>query len=397
MDQPVARIVDDESHAPAQAREVAVRSLYPDEPEGPQATEYSDGYVATREVGGEERIFPSPERTRTPLFTAAAKIFQVHPGYGKGSLLATGTLHVMTPQQTEGAEEVSLVGECGETRFFFKWTDTCIKIAPAEYMLMADTDCVGIELQSSSPEATSKFDHLLRDRCIFRVEEDPDATLVPSDFQGDARRSLYPEDPTSQTVAKMTGWLCHAIMKASTGTANSIHSYGSKKTDAVTQSSGDISLGHAKRSESIRSATEKARKVITRISDKLSRHVGDKLVKHVEVKPGDSGLKAKARQLAASALLAYAEVTDSLVSGYTLVMDSTKQESQKYVEKRYGENAKITVGNSTAAVTNVGVSAITARRVLSVRKIVKSNAKYIAKRHAQNFVGKPTTATTRTV
>lgn len=90
-------------------------------------------------------------------------------------------------------------------------------------------------------------------------------------------------------------------------------------------------------------------------------------------------------QLALSSLLSYNELSDSLAEGYMLVLGSTKEQSQGYVEKKYGKNAKQVVGDSTAAVINVGHAALVTRRVISVKKVLTSNVKYIAKKKVENF------------
>jgi len=87
-------------------------------------------------------------------------------------------------------------------------------------------------------------------------------------------------------------------------------------------------------------------------------------------------------------MLAYAEVSDAVAQGYFEVVQAGKEEGQAYAEKKYGENAKETVRHATATAANVGKTAYATRRIVSVKRIVKSNAKYTAQKGIENYSNK---------
>mmetsp|Transcript_18583 Transcript_18583/g.74688 ORF Transcript_18583/g.74688 Transcript_18583/m.74688 type:complete len:307 (+) Transcript_18583:412-1332(+) len=296
----------------------------------------------------------------------------------------------MSPVAGENMEQVSFIGSCGDLRFYLKPSDHCIRIAPNTYLFMVAEDCLGLELKNPKEDTIWNFESFLNKNTSFLVEEDPDAVLTAQDFLNIPRDDMYPQDKTSQSIMKMTGWLCHAIVKTGHGTASTVHKYGEKKIAEIPAEgeSEDLPENYAKNAQRARKVTKKMSDVVNKISDKVSHKFGDKMVKHVEVQEGDSESKVWMRQVAASSLLAYAEVSDAVAQGYVEVVKASKEEGQAYAETKYGENAKETVRHGTATAANVGKTAYATRRIVSVRKIVKSNAKYAAQKGIENYSNK---------
>ncbi|KAJ8909214.1 hypothetical protein NDN08_005906 [Rhodosorus marinus] len=358
------------------------RSVYP------EATLYADGVTTVRE--SIERVFPRANESAKPLFEGNASIFQVHPRYGKGTLLAEGAVKFMSPVAGENMDQVSLIASCGDLRFYLKPFDHCVRISPNMYLFMMAEDCLGLELKNPKEDTVWNFESFLNKNTNFLVEEDPDAMLTAKDFLNIPRDDMYPQDKTSQSIMKMTGWLCHSIVKTGHGTASTVHKYGEKKIAEVPAEAGseDLPENYAKNAQKARTVTKKMSDVVNKISEKVSHKFGDKVTKHIEVQEGDSDNKMRMRQIAASSLLAYAEVSDAVAQGYVEVVQAGKEEGQAYAEKKYGQNAKETVRHGTATAANVGKTAYATRRIVSVKKIVKSNAKYAAQKGVENYSNK---------
>uniref|UniRef100_A0A7S0G5H3 Uncharacterized protein n=1 Tax=Rhodosorus marinus TaxID=101924 RepID=A0A7S0G5H3_9RHOD len=186
----------------------------------PEATLYADGVTTVRE--SIERVFPRADESAQPLFEGAAMIFQVHPKYGKGTLLAEGPVQFMAPVVVENMDQVSLIASCGDLRFYLMPSDHCVRISPNTYLFMMAEDCLGLELKNPKEDTIQDFESFLNKHTNFLVEEDPNAVLTAQDFLNTPRDDVYPQDKTSQSIMKMTGWLCHSIVKTGHGTASTV-------------------------------------------------------------------------------------------------------------------------------------------------------------------------------
>jgi hypothetical protein len=139
---------------------------------------------------------------------------------------------------------------------------------------------------------------------------------------------------------------------------------------------GEAAIGAAKAtrrgSEMVLNATKS---VTGAISDILGGGIG----RAAAIKDDDSALKKKARALLLASTISYGEISNGASECYELVVKSAKSQTTAFVAEKYGASAAELCRHTTGAVANFGSAALTARRVVNPKKIVKSAAKAMIK------------------
>ena len=125
--------------------------------------------------------------------------------------------------------------------------------------------------------------------------------------------------------------------------------------------------------------SKKTADVTSSVSDKLSDALGGKVGRAVESKKGDSAIKRKGRDVLLASAMAYSEVGNGAAEGYELMVRSAQEQATSYVDKKYGKEAAELARHTAGTAANFGRAALTAKRVVNAKKLVKTAAKSRAK------------------
>ena len=115
------------------------------------------------------------------------------------------------------------------------------------------------------------------------------------------------------------------------------------------------------------------------MSDKISNVIGGGVGRAVAIKEGDTAPKRKARQLLLASTIAMEEVAGGVSEGYELMVKTAKSQATSFVAKKYGEDAAELARHTAGSAANFGRTALTARRIINVKKIAKSAGKSMVK------------------
>jgi hypothetical protein len=119
--------------------------------------------------------------------------------------------------------------------------------------------------------------------------------------------------------------------------------------------------------------------VAENVTGKISEFVGEKLGKACAVKGGDTATKAKARSLLLASTLSYGEMSNGASECYENVVRVAKAQATSFVAAKYGQSAAELCRHTAGAATNFGRAALTARRVVDPKTLIKSVAKHAVK------------------
>ena len=162
--------------------------------------------------------------------------------------------------------------------------------------------------------------------------------------------------------------------------ASKIHAYGEKKTESVTQGK-DVKVGKTgiMLAKGTRTVSEKTYKITEKVSGKISDVLGGKVGRAAAIKETDSSTKRKARSLLLASTIAYSELGSGAAEGYELMVKSAQAQATQFVDKKYGKEAAELARHTAGAAANFGRAALTAKRVVDVKKVVKSAGKQMVK------------------
>lgn len=338
-----------------------------------------NGEVPVMRIPGEEGYFPTGTNDEG-LVSCEAKLFQIHPKYGKqGKPIASGELILQDPHAGT-ADEVELVGLCDGISFFVKSGDAATKVSPTDFVLMFPDDCIGLDLEDAAPADVLRVEGLLAARMKFHDESMMSSGKSEND-------DLVPDDGACRSMYRMSKWMAAGIVKSSEMGAKKIEAHGEKKRSSITEmQEKQVSKSTIKAAKNLRSVSEKTNAVATKLSDKLSEKVGSSVGKHAVPKGSDSKMKTKARQVLLTLSLAHSEVSDGAREGYNIMTQAAKEETTSFVAAKYGAEAAELARHTTGAVANFGSAALTARRIVNVKKVVKSGVKQMAMQEVKAWV-----------
>jgi len=336
-------------------------------------------------IPNESGYFPTGTNSEQPLVIASGvTLHQIHPKYKnrREKAIASGTLTLRDPAAGT-ASEVALVGECNGTCFYVMNDDATTKVSPKEFVLMLPDDCILMDLGNVPPEQDGVILHvegLLAARTLFHDDSDK-AMQENRDRSGVDYRSLVPDDRVSRSMYGASRWVADMIVTVSEKGSKQIEKCGQARTASITETMEpiEVSKNTKKVAETVYSVSKKTNKFSDKISDKLSKSVGKSIGKRLAVKQNDSSRSKQGKGLVLTSSLCYSEVSDGIGIAYENIVKSAKGEATSFVAKKYGEDAAQLARHTTGATVNFGRTALTARRVVNVKQMVKSNAKHLAK------------------
>jgi len=292
--------------------------------------------------------------------------------------LASGTLTLRDPDAGT-ADDVVLVGRCDETLFYVMGDDAVTKVSATEFLLMLPEDCILMDLTGCADEEILKVEGLFAARTKFH-----DETASTADSTKEYPDEL-PDDAVSKALFRASVKVAQLTVSMGEMGASKIEAYGEKKKESVTETKdvkvGKTSIAIAK---GTRAAAEKTHEVAETISGKISDVLGGKVGRAAAMKEGEGSTKKKARSLLMASTIAYGEVGRGASEGYELMVQSAQQQATSFVAKKYGMEAAELVRHTAGAAANFGRAALTARRVVNVKKVVKSAGKQMVKETIKN-------------
>lgn len=354
-------------------------------------------------IPNEQGYFPAGSADAAALLVSIenATLLQTYPETDD-PLLASGTLTLRDPDAGT-ADDVALVGRCGDTLFYVMAEDATTKTSEFEFVLMLPKNCIVIDLTKCATDKASvlRVEGLLAARTKFHDESvaggqsssialvaaAPVNAVVEQQLPNNNSSSsalIYPENLPNDSISRSMFWASsHAskmIVRAGELGASKIDSYGEKKKEAITESK-DVKVGKNSMmlAKATRSVSEKTYTVTEKVSGKISDFLGGKIGRAVAVKDNDSARMKKARSLLLASTLSYAEIGSGASEGYELMVKSAQMQATDYVARRYGQSAAELCRHTAGAATNFGRAALTARRIVDVKKVMKSAGKTMVK------------------
>lgn len=328
-------------------------------------------------LSGEPGYFPagSKDDDAVTVRIENATLYQIRPprdDNDKDAPLAAGTLALMDPAAGT-ADDVALVAQCGDTLFYVMNDDAVTKRGDAEFVFMLPEECIVLDLTGCTDADVQHAERLLAARTKFHVE-----ALLPADLPTDVvSKSLF---KASQMVARL------AVSGGKAGAAK-IAEYGEKKKEEVTECQEvKVRKGSIALAKGTRAAAETTLNVATTVSDKISGALGGAAGSAAAAKEGDGAVKSAARNLLLASMISYAEIGSGASEAYECMVKEASAQATSYVAKKYGADAAELARHTTGAAANFGRTALTARRVVNVKKLVKSAAKQRLKEEVRSAV-----------
>lgn len=313
-----------------------------------------------------------------------AELHQIHPRSHDGPL-AIGTLTLRDPDDGT-ADDVALVGKCGDTVFYVMNDDATTKTSDSKFYLMLPKECIAVDLTGCSPSDVLRVESLLAARTKFH-----DVTTKEGVNDGgsiaessDSFTSIYPDNLPDDFVSRSMFWTSskasQLLVAAGEKGASQIDAYGEKKKEMVTESR-DVKVGKTgiKIAKGTRTIAEKTYTVTEKVSGKISDYLGGRVGRAVAIKEGDSASKKRVRSFLLASSISYAEIGQGASEGYERMVQSAQSQATSYVAKKYGKSAAELCRHTTGAAANFGRAALTAQRVVNVKKLVKSAGKQMVK------------------
>ena len=352
-------------------------------------------------IPSEEGYFPAGSEDPDALLATIRNVtlYQVHPKYGKTHVdagpLASGTLTLRDPDDGT-ADDVALVCSCGETIFYVMSDDVTRKTSRREFVLMLPEDCIVVDLTECPRDDVLRVEALLAARTKFCDDEDevPAGTTTTSSSSTIAYPENLPDDAVSRSMFWTSRQVSRMLVSAGELGASKIESYGEKRTGSITETK-DVKVGKnsIKLAKASRKVSERTFAVAENVSGRITDFVGERLGRACAVRGGDTATRAKARSLLLASTLSYGEVSNGASGCYESVVSATKAQATSYVAARYGPSAAELCRHTAGAATNFGRAALTARRVVDPKTLIKSVAKRAVKESVKD--GKGESSTTR--
>lgn len=361
-------------------------------------TKIMSSTIATAEplhytIPNESGYFPAGSEVPSALLISVdhVTLFQIIPNDGIGKkgvvnvenndgLLASNTLTLRDPDAGT-ADDVVLVGQCGDVLFYIMADDATKKASKFEFVLLLPEDCIIIDMTECGQENVLRVEALLAARTKFY-----DATLGEPVQSSTSPDIIYPAELPNDNVSKSMFWAASQVsqMVVVVGKmgALKIDTYGEKmkgkiKDEEKTNTQvGEAAIGAAK---ATRRGSEMVLNVTKSVTGAISDYLGGGIGKAAAMKDDDSALKKKARALLLASTISYGEISNGTSECYELVVKSAKSQTTAFVAEKYGASAAVLCRHTTGAVANFGSAALTARRVVNPKKIVKSATKAMIK------------------
>lgn len=295
--------------------------------------------------------------------------------------LASGSLTLRDPDAGT-ADDVVLVGQCGDALFYILSDDATKKVSKFEFILLLPEDCIVVDMTECGKENVLRVEALLAARTKFH-----DATAALEGVKpATSSIVVYPEELPNDNVSKSMFWaasqVSQMVVVAGKMGASKIDLYGEKKKGEIKEEEkrdvkvDESIIGVAKVT---RRGSEMALDVTKSVTGAISDFLGGGIGRAAAIKKDDSELKKKARALLLASTLSYGELSNGASECYETVVKSAKSQTTAFVAEKYGASAAELCRHTTGAAANFGSAALTARRVVNPKKIVKSAAKAMIK------------------
>lgn len=341
-------------------------------------------------IPDEKGYFPAGSDETSALVAKVdkAKIYQIHPRRSNGKKsdepLATGTLTLRDPDAGT-ADDVVLICQCGDTLLYIMNEDATTKTLEAEFIIMLPKDCLLIDLSECTETDVLKVESLLAARTKFHDESSEQQSQ--STAAGTSYPENLPDNSASRLMFRASSKVSKLIVSAGELGASKIDEYGEKKKEGVTESR-DVKVGKTsiKLAKGTRVASEKVFNITEKVSGKVSDILGGKVGRAAAIKEGDSATRKRARSLLLASTISYAEIGNGASEGYELMVKSAQAQATSFVAKKYGHSAAELCRHTAGAATNFGRAALTARRVVDVKKVVKTAGKQMVKESIKNSI-----------
>ena len=212
-------------------------------------------------IPNEQGYFPAASADAAALLARIENItlLQTYPET-EDPLLANGTLTLRDPDAGT-ADDVALVGRCGDTLFYVMAEDATTKASEFEFVLMLPKNCIIIDMTKCTDKSDIlRVEGLLAARTRFHDESvvggvgtgitttQSNTTLVTtsSATKPGENALVYPDNLPNDSISRSMFWASrHAsrmIVRAGELGASKIDSYGEKKQVAITESK-DVAVG----------------------------------------------------------------------------------------------------------------------------------------------------------
>lgn len=347
--------------------------------------EHQDGDPSHYEIPNEDGYFPAP--STHVVASCPATLYQIHPDYNKNEEssseqepLARGTLRLSDPDDGT-ATEVALIGECNDVLFLVEATDATTRISDTEFLLLLPHDCILVQVDESvDPETILHLEAIFAARTQFHDETKSVEETNKKQQYPDAYPNVLPDDKISHGLYRTSKLVSNLLVATSGKAAQGIEKYGQHKRNSIqVTKEKNVSETSIKVAKATRRVSDTTLRVSTKVSDKISSVIGGGVGRAVAIKEGDSSTKKGARRFLLASTIAFDEVASGATEGYETVVKAAKSQSIAYVSTKYGENAAELARHSAGSAANFGRTALTARRIINVKKIAKSAGKNAVK------------------
>jgi len=332
---------------------------------------HHDDVPSHYEIPNEIGYFPAAA-SGEQVASIKATLYQMHPNFDKAvdHPIASGSLTLSDPDEGT-ANEVALVGECDGIVFYIMEEDATTRTSETDYMLLLPNDCILVDVTGASPETVLHFEAVLAARTKFHDETQGSEIVYPE---------ALPNDKVSRGIFRTSKFMSRMIVGASGRAAQGIQAYGEKKRESITETQEKrVSKTSISMAKATRRVSDTTLRVSLKVSDKISDVIGGGVGRAAAIKEGDSGPKRKARELLLASTIAMDEVAGGVSEGYELMVKAAKAQATTYVATKYGEDAAELARHTAGSAANFGRTALTARRIVNVKKIAKSAGKSAVK------------------
>jgi len=356
-------------------------------------------YIIPKENG----YFPTGYVNNELVSTAGSspvQLYQIHPSYarhdGNGStegevnfpLIAEGNLVLLDPSPGTPSD-VALIGNCGDTVFYVMNDDATVKVSRNTYNLLLPKDCIRIQFaEDVADELLLHVEGLLAARTKF-VDKSTESGTTAGGGERGADRHLVPKGRVSQSVYSLSVLMASGIVSVSKKGSEKIRAYGESKRSGVTETKEtEIGAGALATASAARKAAGATNKIVGKIGTRISKSIGGALATTIHVTENDSKTKRRGKRYLTASALAFSEVSDAVGEGYDELSVATKNEAAEFIAAKYGREAGDFCRQTVGAAVNFGKAALTVRRILDLKCVIKEGAKVAAAETIKNSTRK---------
>lgn len=341
-------------------------------------------------IQNEQGFFPTGSSQESLISNLNVKLYQMHPNCSSTSLpnnlessesiLAEGILKLSDPAPGIPSEVV-LIGECDGILFYIMKDDVVLKLSSRIYTLLLPEDCISISLpEDASDEAVLYMEGIFAARAKFVDKSDQISADTEGNTLQEDNEDLVPDDKISKSMYKFSLIMAKQIDKASQAGANYITKYGEQKRSNVTESTEmKVSSTSLYATRILKKAGKITHKTVDKVGNSVTNTIGGKMAKFLVIKESDGKIKRINKRFWMTSGLVFSNISNSAAEGYLLLLSATRDEAVEYVTAKYGHDASELARQTFGATIHFGKAALSARRILNVKEIMKESAKIALK------------------